>query len=174
MRNRKVATYGWRALVSVVALAATSIVLVGSAGAGHAQVALAVDGDVNRVAGVYLEVPVSVTCPTDFAPFTYVYTELVSVTVTQRAGREIARGGGSFFFYDDSLFGGFPHGTPLTCDGSPHVYTINVFPSQGSPAFKGGKAVVQLSALIELIDPFAFQFDRVEGSAGPQTISIKG
>src|SRR5687768_15006138 len=112
MRTRTVPTHGWRALVSVVVLAA-SIVLVGSAAAGHAQVALAVDGDVHRVAGVYLEVPVSVTCPTDFAPFTYVYTELVSVTVTQKAGREIARGGGSLFFYDESLFGGSPHGTPL-------------------------------------------------------------
>ena len=60
------------------------------------------------------------------------------------------------------------------CDGSPHEYTINVFPSPGSPAFKGGKAVVQASALIELLDPFAFFGDRVEGSMGPQTISVRG
>ena len=163
-------------LAFVTALTATALVVVGNAGASHLELTLAVEEPANIVNGVYLEVPVSVMCPADLAspPFTYVREQLVSVIVTQKAGRAIARGSGSFLYYDDTIFGGVPHGTPLTCDGTPHSVVINVFPAPGSPAFHGGKAVVQLNAYIDMLDPFGFFFDRSEATLGPQTLSIRG
>jgi hypothetical protein len=166
----------WPVLAFAIALAVASLAMVGSAGASHLEITVTVDDPAQLVTGVYLEVPVSVTCPTDIAaePYTWVYDELVGLSVTQKAGREIARGGGGFQFYDDSIFGGESNGTPLTCDGTPHTYVVNVFPSPGSPAFHGGKAVVQVSGYIALIDPNSFFQDWTEFATGPLTMSIRG
>ena len=55
-------------LTFVTTLTATALVAVGSAGASHLELALAVEEPAHIVNGVYLQVPVSVTCPADLVP----------------------------------------------------------------------------------------------------------
>jgi hypothetical protein len=68
------------------------------------------------------------------------------------------------------LLNGIGFGTPVTCDGQPHTYALNVFPI-GDGAFKGGKAVV-VSALFN-ISTFSFE-NFFAAAPGPTTINIKG
>jgi hypothetical protein len=166
----------WRVLTVAAGVVVTTLALVGTAGANHLDMTVSPGGDASRVAGVYLQVPIDVTCPADLTSgqFSYVYEQRIDVFVTQKAGNAIARGTGTRLHYDDSLVGGGPVGTPLTCDGSAHTYTLDVFPSVGSGPFKGGKAVVRATLTVVLLDPVFFwtDFNIVESEL--QTIRIRG
>jgi hypothetical protein len=175
----------WRrvAFSLIAASVATSLALAlaGEARANHLNLSISVGKSAQLVAGVYIVLPVQITCPGDLSTgsFTFVYAEQVSVGVTQKtSGRTLAQGAGGFSFVDNSLFGQGSFGTPLTCDGSPHSYTLNVFPSVGTglSPFHGGQAVVTGSVYIDLRDPSCgfCSSDVSTANLGPQTIAIRG
>jgi len=142
----------------VIAFAAASLALGSSASANHLSLTISINKSAKLVAGVYIAVPVQVTCPTDLpnGNFTFLAAETVDVSVTQKtSGQTLVHGGGEYSYTDSSVFGyGGPVGTPLTCDGTPHTYTVNAFPDQdpGKP-FGAGKAVMQGTVAIDLRDP---------------------
>ena len=98
--------------------------------------------------------------------------------MTEKVGKVLTSGYGQIGFSANGPDGPF-FGTPLTCDGVPHAYAVNVFPqsaSQGAPVipFKGGKAVVSAYFFIFVQDSSTFQGDSNEVDVGPASISIKG
>ena len=161
-----------------VVTGAVALVLAGGASASHNAISISTGKSAGIVSGVYLTVPISISCadPATLAPFTFVYDEEVNVSVTQKtSGRTIVRGSGGFSFVDNTLYGwGSPYGTPLVCDGTAHSYTVNVFPA--SAPFHGGQAVVQANVSIDLRDPGNpwGQNDYTYADSGPQTISLRG
>ena len=82
---------GLVATVGLLSLPAQSL-------ASHLQNEMAVrtESPIVLVGGVYVDVPVSVTCPAEFpVPLTRVLMENLSVSVTQKAGRGFAAGFGA-------------------------------------------------------------------------------
>jgi hypothetical protein len=59
-------------------------------------------------------------------------------------------------------------GFSLLCDGSPHVYPMNVLPAAGSPPFRKGDAVVEGFAATQ-----SGCCTSDSGSAGPQVIRLR-
>ena len=103
------------------------------------------------------------------------------MTVTENVGKVWAYGIAGDNYQSDA-YGYGPFGTPVTCDGSPHSYVLDVFPAQGyqqpnSPPFKkGNKAVVTGSFSVLLFDPSCGVYCATDDnyvSFGPQSIRIK-
>jgi hypothetical protein len=164
----------------MLALAAVLLIAPGQASANHLNEGLAVSlgSPIRLVNGVYLQVPVQVTCPATFeAPFTAIGTEEIGVSVTQKVGRDFAQGYGGLF-YQSPIFNGLEFGTPLTCDGSAHSYTVEVYPDSyaGSAPFHGGRAVANARLGIYLVDPANpwWLQDSNSASTGSTSISIRG
>jgi hypothetical protein len=155
-----------RKLFTVAAFVAASLFAVPTAGADVTGMSVAVGSTGTLVAGVYVVVPVTVTCVTDEAS---IATDSIQLDLRQKSGRTLVEGGGGIS-YQSPLLNGIGFGTPVTCDGQPHTYALNVFPI-GDGAFKGGKAVV-VSALFN-ISTFSFE-NFFAAAPGPTTINIKG
>jgi len=146
-------------------------------GANHLNpgMSIAVGSPVELVSGVYLIVPVTITCPDPMlGPTQFLQSESVSVSVTQRFGQSLAAGSGNLSYRDDSRFGGGIIGSPLACDGTPHTYSINVFPSVLGTPFKGGRAVATASFNILVQDTSTFRGDSSSSSSGPTSVRIRG
>jgi hypothetical protein len=167
---------------AALAAAAAAVLLLfpAQAIASHLNSSLLVSiGDpIERVSGVYLTVPVEVTCPVLPAPLTAIASDQISVTVTQNTGTELAFGSGGTG-YQSPVFNGLTFGTPVTCDGTAHSYTVNVFPStpQSGP-FHGGQAVASAFFSLDVYDPtnpcVYCTLDQNSASSGPQSIKIRG
>jgi hypothetical protein len=138
-----------------------------------------IGGAAKLVNHVYLVVPVSVTCPTlALDSDHFVQQEIIDVEVLQKVGGgTITMGSGSVFYNDTTLFGGGVTGTPLTCDGHPHTYSVAVFPNVDSSgigvAFKGGKAVASVNVDIFIQNKLTFQGDPNNVNSGPVPFNIK-
>lgn len=162
------------------AVASAALLFAPAAGANHLEsgMAISIGASARLVDGVYLDVPVTVTCPPlGLSPTQWVNNESISVQVTQKAGRFLTSGYGQTGFWANGPNGPF-FGTPLTCDGAPHTYSVSVLPqplSNGAltVAFKGGKAVLSASLSIFIQDSSTFQGDGNNASLGPVSISIK-
>ena len=86
----------------------------------------------------------------------------LSVSIREAVKRQVATG--------SAFLGGFmdPSGFSLTCDGAPHVYSVNVLPNPDSPAFRRGDAVVEGTAYTQT-DCCSSD----SGRAGPQVIRLR-
>jgi len=162
---------------------ATALVALGSvaipASASHvsASMSVSVGSPVKLVNGVYLAVPVNVTCPLLEVPYTEVFSDDISVSVTQKAGTDFAFGFGSVG-YQSPIFNGVGFGTPVTCDGTAHTFTLSVFPVvTDSAPFRGGRAVASASFSLNLYDPLNPDFSNIDqnfASGGNQSITVRG
>jgi len=142
-----------------------------------AQMRVAVEESADLVSGVYLAIPVDVTCPVLQPPFSAIFSDSITVQVNQKAGQAIAFGFAQAN-YHSPIFNGVGIGTPVTCDGSAHTVTLNVFPSapQSGP-FHGGNAVASVTFGLNLYDPSnpsLFNTDQNSTTSGPQPIKIHG
>jgi len=165
--------------VSIVAL---TLALASPAGAGHLEpgMSISVSGPVQLVNHVYLAASVSVTCPDLGLDAThFVQSETIDVFVQQKvSGGTITSGLGELTYQDGTVFGGGVSGTPLTCDGRPHTYSVPVYVSTSNSgigvAFKGGKAVAFADGDIFIQDTPTFRGDSNAVGTGPVPINIKG
>jgi hypothetical protein len=166
------------ALATATALLALGCVAM-PASASHvtASMSVSVASSARLVNGVYLAVPVDVSCPVLEAPYNAIFSDDVSVSVTQKAGTDFAFGYGSVG-YQSPIFNGVTFGTPVTCDGSPHTYTISVFPVlTDSAPFHGGRAVASASFTLNLYDPLNPSFSNIDQnftSGGSQSVTVRG
>jgi hypothetical protein len=168
------------AAFAVVVASGVMLVFAPTAGANHLEPAMAVSvqSKVTLVNRVYLIVPVSITCP-DLAldENHFVQGESVSVSLTEKVSKvALASGSGGFGYNDERIFGGTLSGTPLACDGSPHAYSVNVFPDNPNAAgvpFKIGKAVASASVDIFVQDLTTFRGDDNRVNGGPTAITIR-
>jgi hypothetical protein len=153
-------------LKRVATLAAVAIgfgVPVSSASASHLGMSVTLGSPIQLVSGVYMDVPVQVTCsPFDVPATTFGVNEVLSVSVTQRTGTSIARGFGS-------VWGG---PALLTCDGLPHSYDVSVFPMAGP--FHGGRVVVSASASISWYDWSIGQAEWNTADTGLVSTTVRG
>jgi hypothetical protein len=172
----------WRSvavgLVAVLAAVSLALVLPGGAQANHLSLSISSGSSARIVSGVYLAVPVQISCPDVSADlFSHVYFEQVFIDVTQKtSGQGFAHGTAWFTFTDQTLLGGAVDGTPLTCDGALHSYTVNVWPDTGGSPFHGGRALVQASLTIvgqDPNDPWS-SFDFNSAASGPMEIHLRG
>src|SRR5207244_2864825 len=133
--------------------------------------AVTIEKPITLISGVYLAVPVAVTCPAELpVPFTTVTSEEIDVSMSERVGRSLATGFASVTYQSGMPFG-VAVGTPLTCDGSPHTYVTGVFPGT-QLAFHGGPAVASARVVITLFDPASFfSTDTSTAGTGPQSVS---
>jgi hypothetical protein len=141
---------------------------------------MTIGSDIRLVNGVYLAVPVSVTCPVLTDPYSVIAQDGFSVNITERTGKALAYGS-AVISYQSPAYNGLTFGSPVTCDGSPHTYVLDVFPQQGyqspnSPPFKGGKAVASGGFDLLVYDPSCGVYCGTDDnwiSFGPQSISIR-
>jgi hypothetical protein len=170
------------AAACVAFMTATAMLFAPAAGANHLESGMAVSvGDSARlVNGVYLEVPVTITCPTlELSPSQWIQNESLVVRITEKVGKVLTSGSGQISYDDGRPFGGEVSGTPFVCDGAPHAFSVNVFPEAagaGVPIvpFKGGKAVSFGYFSIFVQDSSTFRGDPNNAGVGPSSISIKG
>jgi hypothetical protein len=153
-----------RILLALSAIVGASLFAVPTAGAEVSGMAVDVGSAGTLVAGVYVVVPVTVTCVADEAS---IFSDSIEVTLRQKSGRTLVQGSG-VIGYQSPAFNGIGFGSPVTCDGLPHTYTVNVFPEEGI-TFTGGRAVA--SAFFNISD---FSFQQFFVSTGPTTIPIRG
>ena len=138
---------------SISSLAAIGATLVALAIPGLAKadpgVTVAIGSSATLQSRVLLTVPVTVTCDPvgDFFPMSF-------VSVEQASGTKIASGSGFL--------------PTITCDSAPHTYGVSVLANSSGPPFHGGQAVA--SASVSIFGPFGSE----GGSAGPQTIAVRG
>ena len=78
---------------------------------------ISIGSQIKLVSGVYLAVPVQVTCPVLTAPLTEIFSDGIDVNITQKTGRTFAVGGGSLG-YQSPAYNGVTFGSPVVCDGS--------------------------------------------------------
>lgn len=167
------AAAGAAALLAVTALVAPT------PARADGTLTMAVGGPITLVNGVYLTIPVQVSCPA-LAPPYVVGRDTISVGVEEKTGKALAYGEGSIAFATADINGGFGFGTPVTCDGAAHGYTVDVFPSApDSPPFKGGPAVVQSAGFgVAWYDPtgpcFYCSIVNQSTSIGPLPVRIHG
>jgi hypothetical protein len=149
------------------------------ANASHvsASMSVSVGSSLKLVSGVYLAVPVDVSCPVLQAPYSEIFSDDISVSVTQKAGQDFAFGFGSVG-YQSPVFNGVTFGSPVTCDGASHTYLINIFPAlPDSAPFHGGPAVASASFTLNLYDPLNpefFNIDQNFASGGTQSVIVRG
>lgn len=170
-----------RALGAVAAAGALTVAALWAPARANADTGLTmtIGGPITLVNGVYLTVPVQVSCPASTPPFV-LGTDDINVTIEQKTSKTIASGQGGIGFYAPEVNGGGGFGTPVTCDGTPQSYTVDVFPQvPGSGPFKGGRAVVQYASFdvgtYDSTDPCVYC--TLTSSAvylGPQPINIRG
>jgi len=117
-------------------------------------VTLAVGSTAQLVAGVEVDVPITVNCAPLPPPSS---SGMSSFVIEEAVGESIAFGSG------------IP--PPLTCDGTDHSAVVKVIANTSGPPFRRGKAVVTIAVvqLCENSPPFACE----SASVGPQTITIK-
>jgi hypothetical protein len=158
-----------RRLLALLGILGASFLAVPAAEAEVSGMTVEVGTSATLVAGVYVAVPVTVTCVADEAS---IFADEIDVSLTQKAGRELAHGSGGIG-YQSPAYNAIGFGTPVTCDGLPHTYSVDVFPDlspdSSSGPFSGGKAVAQ--AFFSITD---FSFHQFFVTAGPTTILIKG
>ncbi|MEY2515008.1 MAG: hypothetical protein QOJ89_2366 [bacterium] len=140
--------------VAVAVALASAVALAGAASASAASIG-GLPSSAPIISKLYVPVSVTVSCE-PFDPF-FMFGS-ASVTIRQLvSGKNIAHGTGS--------------ANELTCDGTPHPQTVNVFPDSGiafpglggdSPPFAKGDAVV--SATLSTMMGTSY--------AGPQSIKL--
>jgi hypothetical protein len=160
--------------ISILALVAM-LAVTGQAGASQLPpgLAISIGSEAQLVNGVYLQVPVQVTCPVLVAPFTTIADDSIGVAVYQKtSGKTVAYGNGGILYYPG-------YGTaPLTCDGTAHSYTVQVFPApltDGGPVlpFHGGRAVAGGGVNVDLVDPSTGAYDCCNFATVPSEQSLK-
>jgi hypothetical protein len=164
------------ALTATLLTLAAALPTTASADTVSTQMHVAVNGSAELVNGVYLAVPVDVTCPVLQPPFSAIFSDNISLQVNQKAGREIAFGFAQVS-YQSPIFNGVGVGTPVTCDGTVHTVTLNAFPVPQSGPFHGGNAVASITFGLGLYDPSNpgfFNIDQNTTASGPQPIKIHG
>jgi hypothetical protein len=171
-------------LLAVAAMLAISGLLPATAAAHHleAGMSMSINGNVTLVSGVYLAVPVRVTCPLPTDSFSVIGQDSFGVNVTENVGKALAFGSASNTYVSPLYYYG-PVGSPVTCDGSAHSYVLNVFPTPATngappspPWKKGNKAVISGSFDVLLIDPNQGVFGPTDDNSisfGPLSIAIK-
>jgi hypothetical protein len=127
----------------------------GAPASASAAVTVSLPATAQLTAGVLVTVPVTVTC----GPYESLSGSNLSVSIRQASKKAIARG--------SAFLGGFG-AQPLTCDGAPHVYPVDVLADPGGPPFRKGDAVITAFA--------SAQTDCCtsdSGSAGPQVVRLR-
>jgi hypothetical protein len=140
------------------------------------ELSISVSGPITLQSGVVARVPVQITCPTLEDPFSTIFSNEISVSLTQKSGRTLVTGGGSVY-YQSPVFNGVGVGTAVVCDGSAQTVTIDVFPNTTGGPFHGGPAVASGFFRLTLYDPMnpnPFATDQSSVSTGTQSISIRG
>jgi hypothetical protein len=146
----------FRRLAAVSGVAAAFAV--GVPGAASAAVSMSIPGTAELTANILITVPVTVTCgPYELPPI----SSSLSVSFRQAVKRQVATGSAS-------LGGLMSPGFSLTCDGAPHVYSVNAVPNVGSPPFRKGDAVVEGFASAQ-----SSCCTSDSGRAGPQVIRLR-
>lgn len=164
-------------LLAIVAALAVVGLLPAGASASHLDPGLSVSigSPVRIISGVYLAVPVKVTCPVLAEPLTAIAADFIDISVTEKTGKTFAVGFGGLG-YQSPAINGVTFGTPVICDGTPHTYTANVFPNiPDSGPFHGGQAVVSGGFDIGVYDPSSCVYCSLDDDFvrfGPQSISI--
>jgi hypothetical protein len=167
-------------IAAVVAALAVLALLPARAAASHlnGSIVVSIGSPIALVNGVYLRVPVQATCPALQPPLAAIFSDQISVSVDQKTGRSLALGGGGIF-YQSPAANGVGVGTPVTCDGTAHTYTVNVLPAtpQSGP-FHGGPAVASSQFSLTVFDstnPCVFcTADSNFTSGGLHSVSIRG
>ena len=93
-------------------------------------------GTPDLIGRVAINVPVNVSCPAFNSTLT-MFDTMVSVTVEQAAGTDIASG--------TAFTSGFVPNLQFACDGSVHAVSINLLANPSGPSFHGGPAVFSAS-----------------------------
>jgi hypothetical protein len=141
-------------VITAVAVAALS----GGASAASAAITVSVGSSGPLVFRLYVQVPVTATCDPVSDP-TLVQSSSASASLQQVQGVRIARGDG--------------YVSPLTCDGTAHTYTVNVYPYE--TPFRAGPAVVSAFASVCEYDPTDYDpYTCSFASTGPQRFLIRG
>jgi hypothetical protein len=143
---------------------------------------MSITGNVTLVSAVYLAVPVSLTCPAPTAPFDTIGQDSFGVNVTENVGKALAFGSVSNVYVSPAYYYG-PVGSPVTCDGTPHSYVLNVFPTPATngappspPWKKGNKVVISGNFDVLLYDSTQGVFGPTDDNSisfGPLSIAIK-
>jgi len=164
-------------LVTFVAGLAIIAAFPATAFASHLSpgMSVSINGGIHLVNGVYLAVPVQVTCPALSDPLSAIFADGVDVSITEKTGKTFAFGSG-FLGYQSPAANGVTFGSPVICDGTAHAYTVNVFPSiPDSSPFHGGPAVASGDFDLGVYDPSSCVFCTLDDNFvrfGPQSISI--
>jgi hypothetical protein len=146
----------FRRLAAVSGLAAA--LAVGVPASASAAVSMSIPDTAQLTAGILVTVPVTVTCgPYELPPS----TSGLSLTIRQAVKRQVATGTVSLGGFTGPAFS-------LICDGVPHVYSVNVLPSPGSPPFRRGDAIADGRGFAQ-----AGCCTQDVGTVGPQVIRLR-
>jgi hypothetical protein len=137
------------AVLAAILGAAMTLILAGTAQADPG-VTVAIGSSATLQSRVLLTLPITVSCDPVGDFFTMSF-----VSVEQAAGTQIARGTGF----------NFPQ--PI-CDSTSRTYPVSVLADPSGPPFHGGQAVAFAS--VNIFGSLGSE----GGSAGPQTISVRG
>ena len=170
-------------IAAVVAAIAISGLLPATAFAHHLEpgMSMSISGDIQLVSGVYLAVPVSLTCPALTDPYSAILQDGFGVTVTENVGKTLAYGGGSGPGYQSPVYG-YTFGTPRHMRRQPARVCHRCLPSAGLPrgtqlaCFQEG----QQGGRVRVFQPLCIRpqlrlqlYDENGFSFGPQSIAIK-
>jgi hypothetical protein len=146
-----------RFLVPITLCAGVLLALL-PAGASAAGMTLTVGTTAHLVAGVEVDVPITLSCAPLPPPSFGTVFDMSSVRVEEAVGKSIAHGEGFI--------------PTVPCDGASHTATAAVIADTSSPPFKRGQAVVT-SAFAELCVNTSTGGVCDSASSGPTTIAIK-
>jgi hypothetical protein len=134
-----------------LAAVVSSVVALMAPGAAQADpgVTVVIGATATLQARTLVTVPITVTCDPVGTFFAMSF-----VSIEQASGTAIASGSGSI--------------STLTCDSTAHTYQVSVRANTSGPPFHGGPAVAFAS-----VNVFG-SLGGEGGSAGPQTISLRG
>ena len=122
--------------------------------ASAAGMTLAIGSTGHLVAGVEVDLPITVSCDRLPPP---TFNGMSNFQIEEAVGKSIARGSGFV-------------SAPVTCDGSTQAAVVQIIADPTGPPFRRGKAVVT-SAFFSVCSSVTFVCD--SASAGPQVIMIK-
>jgi len=134
-----------------LAAVASSVVALMAPGTAQADpgVTVVIGATATLQARTLVTVPITVTCDPVGTFFSMSF-----VSIEQASGTAIASGSGFI--------------STLTCDSTAHTYQVSVLGNTSGPPFHGGPAVARAS--VNIFGSLGGE----GGSAGPQTISLRG
>jgi hypothetical protein len=121
------------------------------------------------MAGVSVNVPVTVTCGTVEATFTQT-NDSVTVSIAQAIDKTTIAHGTGYASGGSSMYGPVPLLFP--CDGTPTTIAVTVPAATDGPPFKRNKdAVVTAQSFASAFGPVGYVTE--SGSSGPVTVKLK-